>query len=84
MIPEDLPKLCWLGNELWKNQFETKNPIEVVLWDASMPEPDPKSLSLRLQRTGVTQEVKGLVKEIHEEVCLTTFVDVTFANSNRC
>ncbi|OGE56182.1 hypothetical protein PENARI_c003G03345 [Penicillium arizonense] len=67
VIPEDLEKLRWLGNKVWKCQLETKEPTEVILWDASTPEPGPQSLSLRLQRTGVTKEVKDLVREIHEE-----------------
>ncbi|KAJ5851863.1 uncharacterized protein N7529_011248 [Penicillium soppii] len=67
VIPEDLEKLRWLGNEVWKTQLELKQPIEVILWDASTPEPGPESLALRLQRTGVTKEVKELVQEIHNE-----------------
>lgn len=83
VIPEDLEKLRWLGNEVWKSQFETKQPIEVILWEASAPEPDPKSLPLRLQRTGATQEVQDLVKEIHEEVCLITSIVADYADSNQ-
>ncbi|KAJ5041418.1 hypothetical protein NUH16_003382 [Penicillium rubens] len=67
VISEDLKKLRWLGNEVWKSRFEKKQPIEVILWDASKPETDPKSLPLCLQRTGATKEVKGLVQGIHEE-----------------
>lgn len=70
VVPEDLEKLRWLGKEVWKSQIETKEPIEVILWDASNQEPSPRGLSLRLQRTGATKEVKDLVQEIHEEVCL--------------
>ena len=77
VIPEDLEKLRWLGNEVWRSQYETKQPIEVILWDASKPEPDSKNLLLRLQRTGVTEEVKSLVKEIHEEVCFAAPVDAS-------
>jgi hypothetical protein len=78
VIPKDLEKLRWLGNKVWKCQLETKEPTEVILWDASTPEPGPQSLSLRLQRTGVTKEVKDLVREIHEEVCLSVLLE-TFA-----
>jgi hypothetical protein len=74
VIPEDLEKLRWLGNEVWKTQLELKQPIEVILWDASTPEPGPESLALRLQRTGVTKEVKELVQEIHNEVCVYCFL----------
>lgn len=74
VVPEDLEKLRWLGKEAWKSQIETKEPIEVILWDASSPEPGPESLSLRLQRAGATKEVKSLVQEIHEEVCLDAFL----------
>lgn len=66
--PEDLEKLRWLGKEVWKSQLETKEPIEVIVWDASRPDPKPEDLSLRLQRTGVTKEVQNLVREIHNEV----------------
>lgn len=68
VVSEDLDKLRWLGKEVWKNQIEMKEPIEVILWDASTPEPGSENLSLRLQRTGATREVKNLVREIHEEV----------------
>ena len=74
VIPEDMEKLRRLGNEVWKSQFGTKEPIEVILWDASTPEPGLQSLSLRLQRTGVTKEVKKLVREIHEEVCISVLL----------
>jgi hypothetical protein len=69
VIPEDLERLRWLGNEVWKSQVETKDPIEVIVWDGSMPEPGSESLGLRLQRTGLTKEVRSLVQEIHQEVC---------------
>ncbi|KAJ5301910.1 hypothetical protein PENANT_c062G11603 [Penicillium antarcticum] len=67
VIPEDLEKLRCVGNEIWKSQFETKDPIEVILWDGATPEPGVERLSLRLQRTGVTEEVKNVVQEIHQE-----------------
>lgn len=76
VVPEDLENLRWLGKEVWKSQIETKEPIEVILWDASNHEPSPRSLSLRLQRTGATEEVKKLVREIHEEVCF--LISLTF------
>ncbi|KAF5862430.1 hypothetical protein ETB97_011704 [Aspergillus alliaceus] len=68
VVDEDMDKLRWVADQVWKSQYETKQPIEVVLWDASTPEPDPKKLSLfDLQRAGVTKEVKDLVDEIHRE-----------------
>ncbi|KAF5855941.1 hypothetical protein ETB97_008165 [Aspergillus alliaceus] len=73
IIPEDLEKLRWVGHELRRCQYETKQPIEVVLWDTSMLEPDPKTLSLRLQRTDVTRGVKALVEEVHKEVIYWLF-----------
>lgn len=71
VIDEDMDKLRWVANEVWKYQCETrKHPIEVVLWDASKPEPDPNKLDLfKHQRAGVSEEVKKLVDEIHTEVC---------------
>lgn len=72
VIPEDLDKLRQLGKEVWKSQLERKEPTEVVVWDASGPEPRPEDLSLRLQRTGVTKEVRGIVREIHNEVSSIT------------
>lgn len=68
VIPEDLEKLRWLGKVVWESQTEKKEPIEVVVWDASSPDPKPEDLSLRLQRPGVTVEVKNIVQEIHNEV----------------
>ncbi|KAG2417764.1 hypothetical protein HFD88_008983 [Aspergillus terreus] len=67
VIPEDIEKLRSVGDRIWKGQLEKKQPFEVVLWDASQPKPDDASLPLRLQRTGVTEEVKELVKEIHDK-----------------
>lgn len=72
VIPKDLEKLRQLGKEVWKSQLEKKEPTEVVVWDASGPEPRSEDLSLRLQRTGVTEEVKSIVQEIHNEVSSIT------------
>ncbi|EAU33963.1 predicted protein [Aspergillus terreus NIH2624] len=71
VIPEDIEKLRSVGDQIWKGQLEKKQPFQVVLWDASQPEPDDAFLSLRLQRTGVTEEVKELVKEIHDKACVS-------------
>ncbi|KAF7596923.1 hypothetical protein BBP40_011968 [Aspergillus hancockii] len=72
VINEDLEKLRWVAEEIWRSQCETKQPIEVVLWDASKPEPDFKNLPVfKVQRTGVTNEVKSLVEEIYKELAAT-------------
>lgn len=68
VIAEDMPTLRRVGNEIWKTQQVKRQPIEVIVWDASQPEPKLESLSLNLQRTGVTQEVRDLVSKIHKEV----------------
>lgn len=71
VIDEDLQTLRWVADEVWKSQCEAKQPIEVVVWDASKSEPDPKQISLfKFQRTGVSQEVRSFVDEIHKEVRL--------------
>ncbi|KAF4165494.1 hypothetical protein CNMCM6936_007836 [Aspergillus lentulus] len=68
VIDEDLQTLRWVADEVWKSQCEAKQPIEVVVWDASKSEPDPKQISLfKFQRTGVSQEVRSFVDEIHKE-----------------
>ncbi|KAL3471101.1 hypothetical protein BJX99DRAFT_250724 [Aspergillus californicus] len=68
VIDEDLETLHWVADKIWQSQCDTKQPIEVVLWDASKPEPDPKSIPLfASQRTGVSKEVKNLVDEIYKE-----------------
>ncbi|OJJ70095.1 hypothetical protein ASPBRDRAFT_129539 [Aspergillus brasiliensis CBS 101740] len=69
VIDEDMEKLRWVADEIWKFQCETrKHPIEVVLWDASKPEPDPDKLDIfKGQRAGVSKQVKNLVHEIHTE-----------------
>ncbi|GLB07625.1 hypothetical protein AtubIFM57258_002973 [Aspergillus tubingensis] len=69
VIDEDMDKLRWVADEVWKCQCETrKHPIEVVLWDPSKPEPDPSKLDLfRHQRAGVSKEVRKLVDEINTE-----------------
>ena len=40
----------------------------MIVWDASRPDPKPEDLSLRLQRTGVTDEVQNPVQDIFKEV----------------
>ncbi|GKZ37275.1 hypothetical protein AbraIFM66950_008732 [Aspergillus brasiliensis] len=69
VLDEDMEKLRWVADEIWKLQCETrKHPIEVVLWDASKPEPDPDKLNIfNGQRAGVSKEVRNLVDEIHTE-----------------
>ncbi|KAG2003959.1 hypothetical protein GB937_009196 [Aspergillus fischeri] len=68
VIDEDLKTLRWVADKIWKSQCEAKEPIDVVVWDASKPEPDPKRISLfKFQRTGVSSEVRSLVEEIHKE-----------------
>ncbi|PWY93562.1 hypothetical protein BO94DRAFT_614879 [Aspergillus sclerotioniger CBS 115572] len=68
VIPEDLEKLRRAGKESWKSQLQHKEPIEVIVWDALRPEPGREDLTLRLQRTGVTKEVKNVVREIYNEM----------------
>ncbi|GLA42716.1 hypothetical protein AnigIFM63309_011264 [Aspergillus niger] len=69
VIDQDMDKLRWVADEVWKCQCETtKHPIEVILWDASKPEPDPNELDLfKHHRAGVSKEVRDLVEEIHTE-----------------
>jgi hypothetical protein len=72
VIEEDLKTLHSVANQVWKRQCEAKEPIEVVVWDASKPEPDPKDMSLSSsRRTGASKEVRDFVGEIYKEVCLS-------------
>ncbi|KFX90089.1 hypothetical protein V490_06661 [Pseudogymnoascus sp. VKM F-3557] len=66
VVPADMDKLRAAGNGVWKACCTTKEVIEVVVWDADTPEPT-EHLPLVLERTGVTDEVKELVREIHNE-----------------
>ncbi|KAA8646841.1 hypothetical protein EYZ11_012081 [Aspergillus tanneri] len=64
VIPEDIPKLRNAGDGLWRACYETAQAIDVVVWDATQPEP-VGSLPLQIQRTGVNEEVKNIIREIH-------------------
>ncbi|KAK2752868.1 hypothetical protein FQN54_008021 [Arachnomyces sp. PD_36] len=66
VIPEDMERLREAGNRIWKACNRTKQVIEVVVWDASEPEPMER-LPLPVERTGVTLKAKKLVQEIHDE-----------------
>ncbi|PWY72280.1 cucumopine synthase [Aspergillus heteromorphus CBS 117.55] len=66
VIPEDMENLRLAGNAVWKACNKTKQIIEVIVWDASQPEPT-EHLPLQLERIGVTDEVKALVHRIHDE-----------------
>ncbi|KAF2093315.1 cucumopine synthase [Rhizodiscina lignyota] len=66
VIPEDMPALCEAGQGIWKACNETKQVIEVIVWDASQPEPTGH-LPLILERKGCSNEVVKLVEAIHDE-----------------
>lgn len=68
VVPDDIEKLKKAGSLLWQAISETSDPTEVIVWDASKTEPEGY-IPLALERTGVTDEVKELVREIHNEVC---------------
>ncbi|KAF9886560.1 hypothetical protein FE257_011332 [Aspergillus nanangensis] len=63
---EDMDELRAAGNGVWKACSQTKQAIDVVVWDASKPEPT-EHLSLPMERIGITTEVKALVEAIHAE-----------------
>ncbi|UNI19533.1 hypothetical protein JDV02_005713 [Purpureocillium takamizusanense] len=66
IVPEDMSRLREVGNSVWKACKDSKQVIEVVVWDASQPQPtDP--IPLATERTGSSAEVKELVEEIHAE-----------------
>ncbi|KAK2736422.1 hypothetical protein FQN57_000755 [Myotisia sp. PD_48] len=67
VVPEDMEKLRSAGLGVWKACNETKRVIEVIVWNASKPEPRGVELVLSLERTGTLQQVKELVLQIHEE-----------------
>ncbi|GES62024.1 hypothetical protein ATEIFO6365_0005002500 [Aspergillus terreus] len=69
VIDEDLKTLHSVANQIWKRQCEAKEPIEVVVWDASKPEPNSKDMSLSSsRRTGVSKEVRDFVRKIYKEI----------------
>jgi hypothetical protein len=55
------------GRAIWNACSETKQVMEVVVWDASLPEPK-EHIPLVLERIGRSPEVQDLVAAIHEEV----------------
>lgn len=67
VIPEDIPKLQKAGNLLWHACYDTAQAIDVVVRDATQPEP-MGHLPILIQRTGVSEEVKKIVQEIYVEV----------------
>ncbi|KAH8433009.1 uncharacterized protein LDX57_010646 [Aspergillus melleus] len=66
VVSEDIEKLKKAGSLLWQACNEASDAIEVIVWDASEAEPQGH-IPLALERTGVTDEVKSLVREIHDE-----------------
>ncbi|PLB53813.1 hypothetical protein P170DRAFT_451806 [Aspergillus steynii IBT 23096] len=66
VVPEDIEKLKKAGSLLWEACNEASDPIEVIVWDATEAEPKGH-IPLTLERTGVTDEVKELVLQIHNE-----------------
>jgi hypothetical protein len=61
-----------VGRAIWKACNETKQVIEVVVWDALQPEPK-EHLPLILERAGSSLEVQKFVETIHQEVSLCSF-----------
>lgn len=59
-------KLRLVGNEVWKACNETKQVIEVVVWDASKPEPEGQP-ALVCERKASSKKVQRLVEEIQKE-----------------
>ncbi|GCB21645.1 hypothetical protein AAWM_04530 [Aspergillus awamori] len=70
VIDQDMDKLRWVADEVWKCQCETtKHPIEVILWDASKPEPDPNELDLfKHHRAGVSKEVMAQTQKCWSDI----------------
>ncbi|UNI13845.1 hypothetical protein JDV02_000544 [Purpureocillium takamizusanense] len=66
VVPQDIKKLREVGNSIWRACNETKQVIDVIVWDASQPEPTGH-LPLICERRGATTEVNDLVEAIHEE-----------------
>lgn len=70
IVPEDMDRLREAGRGIWKACNETKQVMEVIVWDASKS-PPKRHIPLALERSGVSPEIQKLVAEIHEEVRLT-------------
>ncbi|KAM0671078.1 hypothetical protein ACQRIU_001473 [Beauveria bassiana] len=66
IVPEDMDKLRTAGRGIWKACNETKQVIEVIVWDASQPKPKGR-IPLALERAGVSPEIRDLVAAIHQE-----------------
>ncbi|GLA33810.1 hypothetical protein AnigIFM63309_003831 [Aspergillus niger] len=66
VIPEDIHKLRKAGNSLWHACYDTAQAIEVVVWDATQPEPT-QYLPIQIRRTSASEEVKNIIQEIHTE-----------------
>ncbi|KAI9036170.1 uncharacterized protein KD926_002200 [Aspergillus affinis] len=66
VVPGDIEKLKKAGSLLWEACNEASDAIEVIVWDASETEPKGH-IPLALERTGATDKVKSLVREIHNE-----------------
>ncbi|GLA14530.1 hypothetical protein AnigIFM62618_000912 [Aspergillus niger] len=64
VIPEDIRKLRKAGNSLWHACYDTAQAIEVVVWDATQPEPT-QYLPIQIRRTSASEEVKNIIQEIH-------------------
>ncbi len=67
IAPKDMDKLRQAGRGIWKACNETKQVVEVVVWDATKPEPKGH-IPLALERAGKSPEIQELVTNIHEEV----------------
>ncbi|PYH93095.1 cucumopine synthase [Aspergillus ellipticus CBS 707.79] len=70
IIPEDVKKFKIAGSQVWAACTKTKQIIEAIVWDASMPEPSAH-LPLRLERIGVNNDMKDLAQRIHDETELS-------------
>ncbi|KAL2863992.1 cucumopine synthase [Aspergillus lucknowensis] len=66
IVAEDIDKLVRAGNAIWNACNNTKEIIEVIVWDAYESEPT-EHLPLPLERMGVSKEVMRLVETIHGE-----------------
>jgi hypothetical protein len=67
-----MDKLRTAGRGIWKACNKTKEVIEVVVWDATKPEPRAP-VPLTLERAGKSPEIQKLVAEIHDEVGTFSF-----------
>ncbi|RAL13543.1 cucumopine synthase [Aspergillus homomorphus CBS 101889] len=66
IVAEDMAQLVRAGTAIWNACNSSKQVIEVVVWDATKPEPT-EQLFLPLERMGTTKEVMRLVEAIHAE-----------------